>query len=166
MLAAVACVWSGVGHDHRIDVVGALVEHAPKILVFGRIRKLLERARSPIPVGIRQRHDILRRYIPQVLVGDAARAYAGDIQQVAGRAIADAAQHVPGHNRYACRRERGVAQKGATRKLVHVHDISAKCVLRDLDPGKTPGAPDLQGNESAQGAPCFAWPPLVSNPAW
>ena len=134
-------------HDHSVDVIATLVQHPPEILVFDCLRELLEGSGSPVPIGIGQRHDILGFHIPEILICNAAGAYACNVQEIAGRAIPHTAKNVPGHDSYSCRRQRGVPKKGAARKTPLFHDVSTMCVSKARDSGKAPNTPEIRSTE-------------------
>ena len=88
--AGVHVVWTG--HDHRVNLVRLLVEHAPEILVLRHIRVQLERLLGARVVGIGQRDDVLTGTLVNVLAGPASGPDRGDVQLLVGRFVAQALQ--------------------------------------------------------------------------
>lgn len=49
--------------EHRVDLVGHFIEHAPKIAIPLRLRQLLERGRRATVVDVAERDDVLGEHV-------------------------------------------------------------------------------------------------------
>ncbi len=92
-------VMVGSGYHYGVDAFSHSVEHFPPIFEAFCFWEVVESFHCILPVNVAEGHDVFGFHVLHVAASDAAHAYAGYVEFVAGRSVSvSLAEHIARHD--------------------------------------------------------------------